>query len=306
MWIWPVILLLAAGIPLARGVPASGISILADGALLAFLAALAITPWITLTGRVSCQRLRWWYGSWAAWLSLVLLVLVASVPTPGGMACSLSCTAAPWTGTLAAGLTLPMLVTSNKLSQRQLGAYWKRLQRILMYSLWVLIAVHLIALRLWALTDAYILASVPLAMLRLPAIRKKLVGRRRSGDYPYSVLALSGLLYGTGMLLIALREVLVVFHAIHLRGPPPQAAHVASAQAQANLCGESRMGADLDTPGRRFVAGRHPNDPERRAAVHNTEVNSCNYSTAGGTRLGAGASLSARLARQRCPPSPCS
>jgi hypothetical protein len=112
------------------------------------------------------------------------------------------------TGLLVVLIAVPLLATANTPSQRMLGRWWKRLQRVT-YVVWGLIVLHLLLLD--GLTpfggDAgdgdpvfhqrfYQIAavSIPLVVLRLPPVRRRVIEQRTSGRAWVVWLTLSPLL----------------------------------------------------------------------------------------------------------------
>ena len=187
--------------------------VLGTGSMVLLLATLAVTPLATLTGARWFVPLRKWYG---------IVFGVTAITDAGLAAVNTTFTGGP-PGRLAghsflvAGLVMiailiPLLATANTASQRVLGRYWKTLQR-LTYAVWALLFVHLALLeglgpqsgtngpssandpqpyatfhqRLYQLAAV----SLPLLVLRVPAVRRWVTAQRQAGRgwLPWLVLA---------------------------------------------------------------------------------------------------------------------
>ncbi len=86
-------------------------------------------------------------------------------------------------GLVSTLLLIPMVVTANRRAQRWLGGYWKWIQR-LTYVVWVTVLIHL--LFLFGVGTIFVDAlavSVPLAVLRIPAVRRWWKWGRRAGTH---------------------------------------------------------------------------------------------------------------------------
>ena len=153
----------------------SDADVLGSGTFIIFLSMLAITPLITVTGQRWFAPLRWWFGVVffaTAAVDLVIASITTSVDFEGGFLSRTVGHSFLLMGVLATMLSIPLVATANKFSQRRLGHYWKWVQRIT-YVVWFLIGVHLLllfgapSLRF----QQFMFASFPLVVLRLPWVR---------------------------------------------------------------------------------------------------------------------------------------
>jgi len=111
-----------------------------------FFIALSITPLITLTGAQWIAPLRRWYGIWFAVIGLADTTTAAiTTAFAGGVFGRLTGHTFLLTGFFIITLALPVLATANTPSQRKLGKYWKKLQRMT-YVIWFFAVVHLLLL----------------------------------------------------------------------------------------------------------------------------------------------------------------
>jgi DMSO/TMAO reductase YedYZ heme-binding membrane subunit len=170
--------------------------VLGSGGEACFLIAVSITPIITLTGAQWIAPLRRWYGIMFALIGISDGTTAAiTTDFKGGPLGRLTGHTFLLTGLLVVFIAVPLLATANTPSQRMLGRWWKRLQRVT-YAVWGLIVLHLLLLD--GLTpfggDAgdgdpvfhqrfYQIAavSIPLVVLRLPPVRRWVVEQRMSG-----------------------------------------------------------------------------------------------------------------------------
>jgi len=171
--------------------------VLGTGGELCFLAAVSITPLITLTGARWYAPLRRWYGIMFALIG-VSDGATAAITTDfdGGVFGRLAGHTFLVTGFLIVLISVPVLLTANTPAQRRLGTYWKKLQK-LTYVIWGFIVLHL------ALLDGFrpfdgpqgdgdpvfhqrlyqiVAVSVPLVILRLPPVRRWVTDRRAAGE----------------------------------------------------------------------------------------------------------------------------
>jgi sulfoxide reductase heme-binding subunit YedZ len=153
--------------------------VLGVGALRALAASFAVTPLMTLFGWRWHVILRRDFGRWAFALALLDLA-IAGLDTPGGVVAGLAGHAFLALGTLATLLLLPLALTSNAWSQRRLGRYWKRLH-LLVYPILAVLVVHLLLLPDGpgsTLQMTWLFG--PSLLLRVPAVRRAVIARRRS------------------------------------------------------------------------------------------------------------------------------
>lgn len=168
----------AGGIAVALMLSYNGSAdLLGTAALFTLAASFEVTPLQTLTGWRWHVILRRDFGMWAAGFALIDLA-IAGLTTPDGWLTGTAGKAFLAAGTLAALLTIPLALTSNRRSMRWLGRDWKRLHR-LVYVVWVLIALHLYLLEgVRGLVTVALLVG-PLILLRVPRVRRWVVRRRR-------------------------------------------------------------------------------------------------------------------------------
>jgi DMSO/TMAO reductase YedYZ heme-binding membrane subunit len=171
--------------------------VLGTGGELAFLAAVSITPLITLTGARWYAPLRRWYGIFFALIGIADGTTAAiTTDFAGGVFGRLAGHTFLVTGFMIVLIAVPLLLTANTPAQRKLGTYWKRLQR-LTYLLWGLLVLHL------ALLDGFrpfdgpqgdgdpvfhqrfyqvMAVSLPLVLLRLPPVKRWVTETRAAGQ----------------------------------------------------------------------------------------------------------------------------
>ncbi|MBE8519487.1 hypothetical protein ILP97_18590 [Amycolatopsis sp. H6(2020)] len=114
-------------------------NVLGVATMLALLASYAITPLTTVTGRRRHIVLRRDFALWACAFAFTDLAAAAAADgLLAGTAGKLGLAA----GTMATLLLVPLAVTSNRLSMRWLGKFWKQLH-LLIYPIFALIVVHL-------------------------------------------------------------------------------------------------------------------------------------------------------------------
>ena len=116
---------------------------LGTGGEICFLLAISITPLITLTGQHWLAPLRRWYGIMFAVIGIADSI-TASITGDfsGGVIGRVAGHSFLLVGFFIILLALPVLATANTPTQRALGRYWKRLQRMT-YVIWGLIVLHL-------------------------------------------------------------------------------------------------------------------------------------------------------------------
>jgi DMSO/TMAO reductase YedYZ heme-binding membrane subunit len=170
--------------------------VLGTGGELALLAAVSITPLITLTGARWYAPLRRWYGIFFALIGISDATTAAiTTDFAGGVFGRLAGHTFLVTGFMIVLIAIPVLLTANTPAQRRLGTYWKKLQR-LTYLLWGLLVLHL------ALLDGFrpfdgpqgdgdpvfhqrfyqvMAVSLPLVLLRLPPVKRWVTQTRAAG-----------------------------------------------------------------------------------------------------------------------------
>src|SRR4051794_32799248 len=140
-------------------------NVLGPATMLSLLAGYAITPLATVTGWRRHIILRRDFALWACAFAFTdVLSAVAADGVLAGTAGKLGLAA----GTLATLLLVPLAVTSNRLSMRWLGRYWKTLH-ILIYPIFALVVVHLYFIGS-ALFAVFFVAVV--ALLAIPRHRR--------------------------------------------------------------------------------------------------------------------------------------
>lgn len=198
--------------------------VLGTGGEICFFISLSITPLITLTKARWIAPLRRWYGIMFAVIGIADAT-TASITTDfaGGVFGRLAGHSFLLTGFLIILLAIPLLATANTPAQRQLGKYWKRLQKIT-YVIWGLVVLHLLLLDGFTPFGAadgdgdpvmhqrfYQAAaiSVPLLLLRLPPIRRWVTTQRDEGHEKRMWLVLAPVLalYVIGMVYIINEEI---------------------------------------------------------------------------------------------------
>lgn len=153
-------------------------NVLGLDATLCLVACITITPLVTLM-RARAAALRWHYGIWMFALGgagLALTVLLGM----GNAAHAAAGDSVRWTGTMTVVLLVPMAATSSAAAQKLLGPEWKRWQRILLWTVWWLVAVHLAGMQAWLVLAALAGATAPLVILRRS---RKSIRAWRSGGY---------------------------------------------------------------------------------------------------------------------------
>jgi sulfoxide reductase heme-binding subunit YedZ len=154
--------------------------------LLIFALMLTVTPVHTLTGWTWHIPLRRYYGV-AMFLTATADLLLAATTTgdtfSGGVLGRVGGHTFLVAGTLAVLLLFPLALTSFRRSHHWLGAYWRRLHR-LVFVIWAIILIHLLFLFGFRgiFLDALAL-SAPLVALRLPSVRRWWSVSRRSHQH---------------------------------------------------------------------------------------------------------------------------
>ena len=149
--------------------------VLGTSAFILFVMMLAITPIHTMTGWRRHIVLRRDYGIGMFAVAATDLTLAATTTGdtfPGGVLRRVGGHSFLLVGTLATLLLIPLVLTANRAAQRWLGGYWKSLHRIT-YAIWGLVLLHLFLLFGFATIFLEAVAvSIPLAVLRLPVVRR--------------------------------------------------------------------------------------------------------------------------------------
>ena len=167
-------------------VSASTADVLGTSTFLIFVMMLAVTPINTVTGWRWHIILRRDYGIAmfaTAATDLTLAAITTGNTFPGGVLTRIGGHTFLVAGLISTLLLVPMVVTANRRAQRWLGGYWKTVQR-LTYVVWATVLIHL--LFLFGLSTIFLYAvavSVPLAVLRIPAVRRRWRYARRSGTH---------------------------------------------------------------------------------------------------------------------------
>ena len=192
--------------------------VLGTGGEICFFVAVSITPLITLTGAHWITPLRRWYGIMFAVIGIADATTAAlTTDFAGGIFGRLAGHTFLVSGFLIILLALPLLVTANTPSQRKLGKYWKRLQKMT-YVIWGFIVLHLLLLdgfRPFGAADGdgdpvfhqrfyqSVAISIPLVLLRLPPVRRWVAQQRAAGQQwkvwlalaPFAALYLIGFVF---------------------------------------------------------------------------------------------------------------
>ena len=210
--------------------------VLGTGGELAFLAAVSITPLITLTGARWYAPLRRWYGIFFALIG-VSDATTAAITTDfaGGVFGRLAAHTFLVTGFMIVLISIPLLLTANTPAQRRLGTYWKKLQS-LTYLLWALLVLHL------ALLDGFrpfdgpqgdgdpvfhqrfyqvMAVSLPLVLLRLPPVKRWVTATRAAGQQwkVWCAIAPMAALYLLAMVFIVNEEIFTGTQVLTLHPP---------------------------------------------------------------------------------------
>jgi DMSO/TMAO reductase YedYZ heme-binding membrane subunit len=172
----PEIILLVLGRPgSVANVSASTADVLGTSSFLLFVMMLSVTPVHTMTGWRWHLILRRDYGVamfFTAGTDLTLAALTTGDTFPGGPLARIAGHTFLVFGTLSVFLLIPLTLTANRPAMHWLGGNWKSVQR-LTYVLWVTILIHLAFL--FGLSSFFLDAlavSVPLALMRVPAVRR--------------------------------------------------------------------------------------------------------------------------------------
>ncbi len=167
-------------------ISATTADVLGTSSFLIFVMMLSVTPLHTAAGWRWHLVLRRDYGIAmfvTAGTDLALAAITTGDTFPGTVFTRIAGHTFLVFGTLSVALLIPLVVTANRRSQRWLGGHWKAVQR-LTYVLWATILVHLFFL--FGLTSFFLAAvavSVPLAVMRIPAVRRWWRGALNAGRH---------------------------------------------------------------------------------------------------------------------------
>jgi DMSO/TMAO reductase YedYZ heme-binding membrane subunit len=197
--------------------------VLGSGGEACFFIAVSITPIITLTGAQWIAPLRRWYGIMFALIGISDGTTAAiTTQFAGGPVGRLTGHTFLITGLLIVLIATPILATANTPSQRILGRWWKRLQKMT-YVVWGMILLHLLLLDgftpfqnngidgdpvLHQRFYQAVAISILLVVLRLPPVRRWVIEQRTSGRawLPWLVLSPLIALYLLGFIFIINEE----------------------------------------------------------------------------------------------------
>ena len=165
---------------------ASTADVLGTASFLLFVMMLTVTPLHVVTGWRWHLILRRDFGIGMALTALADLTLAATTTGDtfhGGFLSRLYGHTFLAAGTLATLLLIPLVITANSRAKNWLGKHWRWLHR-LTFIVWGLILLHL--LLLFGFHGFFLRAlalSIPLALLRVPAIRRWWQHSRQSGTH---------------------------------------------------------------------------------------------------------------------------
>jgi DMSO/TMAO reductase YedYZ heme-binding membrane subunit len=210
--------------------------VLGTGGVFCFYIAISITPLITLTGAQWIAPLRRWYGIWFAIIGICDSTTAAiTTGFAGGVFGRLAGHTFLLAGLIIITLALPVLATANTPAQRKLGKYWKKLQRMT-YVIWAFVIIHLAlldGLRPFGGKDGdgdpifhqrfyqAIAISIPLIVLRLPPVRRWIIGQRAEGRQwlVWLTVAPLAVFYITAMAFIINEEIFTGMQIITMHPP---------------------------------------------------------------------------------------
>ncbi len=183
----PEVTSLILGRPRAiANVSSSTADVLGMSSFVLFVMMLTVTPINTMTGWRWHLVLRRDYGvamSLVAAADLVLAAITTGDRFAGGPVGRIAGHTFLVFGTLSVLLLVPLALTANRRAMRWLGGHWRSVQR-LTYLVWATILVHLAFLFGFSSVFLDALAvSAPLAVLRVPAVRRWWRSSRRTGAH---------------------------------------------------------------------------------------------------------------------------
>lgn len=163
---------------------------LGTGAEITFLVTLLITPLILITGQRWIFPLRKWYGIMTGVIATVAGLISPIISIKFGPMYAVMGNLSLATGYILVVLLLPLLLISNKFSQKKLGKYWTKIQRQLTYAVWVILAFHLFVLYgisphidgsvLHQRFYLFMLCSIALMFFRVPVVKKAITHLRKA------------------------------------------------------------------------------------------------------------------------------
>ena len=194
----------------------TGNDVLGTGGALLLFAMLAITPARTMTRQQWFVPLRRWYGVVFAVDIFLDAAAASNDPAFAGPVAAgrLAGHSFALIGTTMTVILIPLFIQGvwNQRTMRQLGKYWKPLQRYGTYAVWGLLGVHLALLEGFGIAHAdgvgpdhapydvlhqrlyqFAVVSIPLVALRLPLVRRWVRGRQDAGKAWQAWLAITPL-----------------------------------------------------------------------------------------------------------------
>lgn len=165
--------------------------VLGSGTEALLFACLLISPLVLVTGNRWLLPLRKWYGIMAGITAVADGIIAFATTTEFGSPVErVTSHIFLLVGFVMVLILIPLLATSNNWSQRALGKYWKRVQK-LTYVIWALLGIHLALLFnlgpysgetiIHQRVYQYFFISAVLLFYRLPMVRKGIVKARRAG-----------------------------------------------------------------------------------------------------------------------------
>ena len=175
--------------------------VLGTGSLSLLILTLTITPMVTLTRQSWFVPLRKWYGIVLACTAITDGVIASITGSfAGGIIGRVAGHTFLLAGLMMVSLLAPLLVISNRWSQRKLGKYWKPLQK-LTYVIWGLLFLHLALLEGFGFQHGtngpsssvdgdpilhqrvyqLLACSLPLLLLRVPRVRRWVAWKQKEG-----------------------------------------------------------------------------------------------------------------------------
>jgi len=210
--------------------------ILGTGGEICFFVAVSITPLITVTGARWIAPLRRWYGIMFALIGISDATTAAiTTDFAGGVFGRLAGHTFLVTGLFIVLLAIPVLATANTPSQRRLGKHWKTIQRVT-YALWALIVIHLLLLDGFKPFGAAegdgdpvfhqrfyqaVAISLPLVILRIPAVKRWCISKRASGQQwkVWLLVAVIAVPYVVGFVFIINEEIFTGMQCLTMHPP---------------------------------------------------------------------------------------